>query len=97
MDNYIMPRLSVVWVETYNPITDTRLYDVEYLDGTIVTLAANVIADNILSQVDKEVHQQLIIDERIDHRSNSEALLHDDAYYLTKNANKCRKQTTKVW
>ena len=26
-------------VEKYNPITDTRLYEVEYLDGTIKNLA----------------------------------------------------------
>ena len=46
-----------VGVEDSNPITDTRLYHVEYLDGTIETLAANVIAENLLSQVNKEGHQ----------------------------------------
>ena len=40
-------------VENFNPITDTRIYDVEYIDGTIKNLAANVIANNILSQVDE--------------------------------------------
>ena len=58
-------------VETSNPITDKRLYDVEYLDGTIETLAANVIAENLLFQVDEEGHQQFIIGEIIYHRSNS--------------------------
>ena len=42
-----------VGVETSNPITDKRLYDLEYLNDTIKTLAANIIADNLLSQFDK--------------------------------------------
>ena len=42
-----------LWVETYNTITDTRFYKVEYLDGAVKTLAANVISENLLSQVDQ--------------------------------------------
>ena len=38
-----------------------------------------------------------MVDEIIDHRSNSESLLHDDALYLTNNSNKCRKKTIKGW
>ena len=63
----------------------------------IKNLAANVIAENILYQVDKEGQQTLMIDEIIEHRSNSEELLHDDALYLTKKVDKCRKRTNKVW
>ena len=40
-------------VGTSNPITDTSLYEVEYLDGTVETLASNVISENLLSQVDQ--------------------------------------------
>ena len=63
----------------------------------IKTLAANVIAENIPYQFDKEGHQKLMIDEIIDHRSNSEEILHDDALYLTKKVDKCRKRTNKLW
>ena len=38
-------------VGTYNPITDTRLYGVYYIDLTVETLAANVISNNLFSQV----------------------------------------------
>ena len=41
-----------IGVENPNPVTDKRLYEVEYLDGTVETLDANVIAENILYQVD---------------------------------------------
>ena len=61
-------------VGTSNPITDTRLYEVEYLDGTVKNLYFNVIADNLLSQVDQEVHCQLLIDEIIDHRKTPESV-----------------------
>ena len=38
--------------ETNNPITDTQLYEVEYLDGSIETHAANAISDSVISQVE---------------------------------------------
>ena len=63
-----------VGVETPNPVTDTWLYEVEYLDRTVETLAANVIAENILSQVDEEGHRQLLMEEIIDHLSNKDAI-----------------------
>ena len=56
-----------------------------------------MIADNLLSQVDKEGHRRVIIDEIIDNFNNIEALIHDNALYSTKNGNKCRKRNTKVW
>ena len=37
-----------------NPILDTRLYEVEYLDGHKASLSANEIAQNLFAQVDEE-------------------------------------------
>ena len=51
-----------------NPIMDTRMYDIEYVDGTVETVTANLIAENILSQVDERGHRQLLLDEIIDHK-----------------------------
>ena len=50
-----------------NAITDTQLYEVEFIDGSTEVMAANVIAENLLSQVDQEGHCQLMLDEIIDH------------------------------
>ena len=80
-----------------NPITDTRLYEVEFMDGTTEVLAANIIAENILSQVDEEGHRQLMIDEIIDHRCTPDAIPQEDAFYLTRNGLKRRKATTRGW
>ena len=63
-----------------NPITDSRLYDVEFLDGTMETISANIIAENLLSQVDSEGHRQLMLDEIIDHRKCDNAISKADAF-----------------
>ena len=60
--------------ETNNPITDTRLYEVEYIDVTIETLTVNFIAENILLQVDEEGHRQLLMDDIINHQTNTGAI-----------------------
>ena len=55
-------------IETYNPTTDTNLYEVDHLDETVKTLASNVIAENLLYQFNQEGHRQPLIDEIISHR-----------------------------
>ena len=37
-----------------NPLLDTRMYEVEYLDGEHASLSANHIAENLFTQVDDE-------------------------------------------
>ena len=65
-----------------NPITDTRLYEVEFADGTTETVPANVIAENLLSQVDQEGHRQLLIDEIIDHKKLPDAIHKSEGTYI---------------
>ena len=40
----------------YNAMHDKSLYKVEYPDGTTEQLVANIIAENMMSQVDSEGH-----------------------------------------
>ena len=51
-----------------NPLLDTITYEVGFDDGTTEVLTANIIAKNLLAQVNKEGHRQMILDEIIDHR-----------------------------
>lgn len=51
-----------------SPFLDSRQYGVEYLDGTTEILTTNTIAENIMSQVDEEGHQQLLLDKIVDHQ-----------------------------
>ena len=43
-----------------NPLLDGRMYEVEYLDSSTEILAANSIAENVMSQVNEEGHRQLL-------------------------------------
>ena len=84
-------------VASSNPITDTRLYEIEYMDGSAEVVSANVIVENIMSQVDEEGNRQLMIDEIIDHRSNQDAPTHEHAFYTTSTGRSTRRRTTKGW
>jgi hypothetical protein len=80
-----------------NPILDTRMFEVEFLDGTKQALSANVIAENMFAQVDGEGRRLMLLKEIIDHRSTKEAINKSDAYITMSNGRKSRRQTTKGW
>jgi hypothetical protein len=56
-----------IGVASNNPILDTRLYEVEYPDGHCAAMSANVISENLLSQVDHDGHRALHFDAIIGH------------------------------
>ena len=84
-------------VGSSKPITDTRLYEIEYIDGSAEVVPANVIAENILSQVDEEGNRQLMLDEIIDHRSDKSVIPIYQAFYTTPTGRSTRRRTTKGW
>ena len=51
------PEGNLVGTPNTNPILDTRQYECESVSGNVEFLAANVIAENLLSQVDDEGHR----------------------------------------
>ena len=46
-----------------NPIVDSRKYEIEYADGNTAVLTANIIAENLMAQVDDHGNRHLMIDE----------------------------------
>ena len=80
-----------------NPILDTRMYEVEFVDGHKQAVAANVIAENMFASVDEEGHRHLLLDSIIDTRKSSEAVAKADAYVLNSSGAKRRRETTKGW
>ena len=42
-----------IGTESTNPLVDTRAYEIEFIDVTTETLTANIIAQNLLAQVDE--------------------------------------------
>ena len=80
-----------------NPILDTREYEVEFPDGATDVFTANLIAENLYSQVDDEGNSYSIMSEIIDHKSDRSAVSKDDGFETTKNGLKRRRRTTKGW
>jgi Reverse transcriptase (RNA-dependent DNA polymerase) len=79
-----------------NPILDTRIYDVEFDDGQVLEYAANVIAENLYSQVDDEGRRFVILDIISDHKKDASAVPKDDEY-VTLRGTWHRRKTTKGW
>ena len=65
-----------------NLILDSCLYKVEFPDGSSDTFSANMIAENLFSQVDQEGHSHVVLDEIVDHHSNGNAVSKDDAFFI---------------
>lgn len=53
-----------------NPVLNTRLYEVMFPDGAIEQYAANIIAENLMGQVDEEGHRYLMLESIVDHRTD---------------------------
>jgi hypothetical protein len=73
-----------------NPILDTRVYDVML---AIHQYAANIIAENIYSNVDNKGHQHMLLDCILDHRT----ITKDNAFIETSTDKKHHRNTTKGW
>ena len=80
-----------------NPLLNTRMYEVEYLDGECASLSANHIAENLFAQVDDEGNRQVLMKEIIDYHTNGQEVKHQDAFITTRTGTKRRRETTKGW
>ena len=80
-----------------NPMLDTRIYEVEYLDGHRAALAANTIAENMFAQVDDEGYRTLLLQEIVDHRVNGSEVKKADANIISPNGGRRKRETTKGW
>ena len=81
-----------IGIANKNPLLDSRVYEVEYNDGSMEAITANIIAENILSQVDDNRNKQMMMEEIMDHCKTSEAMNKDDPNYI-----RGKTKTTKGW
>ena len=63
-----------------NPLLDTSEYEVRLLDGSSERYSANLIAENMFSQVDTEGTRFKVLVEIVDHRSNDDAIKIKDGF-----------------
>ena len=80
-----------------NPILNSLTYDVEFPDGEVREYAANIIAQNMLSQVDSEGFTITHLKDIIDWRKNDLAVKNSELYCTTKRGRKRMRHTTCGW
>ena len=71
-----------------NPTLDLIMYEVEYRDGYVAAMVANVVAENIFAQVDQEGNIFVLIEYIINTRTNGTETLQKYAFVITKNGTK---------
>ena len=81
-----------------NPRLNSLIYEVEFPDGQIKEYAANVIADNILRQVDHEGYSTTLMAGIIDYKKDeSVAIPKSDKWVVTKRGGRRLRKSTAGW
>ena len=88
---------SAIGMHDDNPMLNTLVYDVEFPGGTIKEYAANVIAENLYSQVDTDGRSYMLLDAIIDYKKNENAVSKADKYVTTKSGRRRLRKSTAGW
>ena len=80
-----------------NPILNSIICEVEFPDNQMKEHAANVLAENLLSQVDSEGFSASLFDGILDWCKDSNAVEMKDRFLVTKRGQRRLKQTTLGW
>ena len=76
---------------------NSLVYDVEFPDGAVKQYAANVIAENLLSQVDESGFHSQSLDSISQHERMANAVPKKEGFFTTKRGVRRRRQTTAGW
>lgn len=79
-----------------NPILDTREYVVEFEDGEVTELTANVIAQSMYAECDPDGNMYVLLDNIIDYRKTDAAISLQDQKFVT-NGKPALRRSTKGW
>ena len=79
-----------------DPILDTRVYNVEFSDGEVAELGANIIAECMYTQCDIEWNQYSLMDHIVDHRKDNNIVCKDNPN-VTVNDKSYKQKTTRGW
>jgi len=70
-----------------NPLLETRTYEVQLSDGSMLEYSANLIGENIYAQCDADGHQYMVFKEICDHRAGPQAISIEDGFIQSYNGN----------
>ena len=80
-----------------NPILDTRVYKVEYVDVHKASMDANAIAMKLFAQVDDEGNHNALFDKITDHHTDNKEIKLQNEFILANNGKQRRQETTVGW
>ena len=81
----------------YNAMHDKSLCEGEYPDGIMEQLAANIIAENMMSQVDSEGHHYQVLTEVTYHKKYDSAIYKVGGFIKSSSGNLHRNRATRWW
>jgi hypothetical protein len=89
---------KTIWTYSDNPFMNFIVYEVEFPDGELKEYAANILAENMLSQVDHEGHIIMLMRDIIDYkRDEAMAVSMEDKYFTTRSGQRRLRKTTQGW
>jgi hypothetical protein len=77
-----------------NPVLNSLIYDVEFPDGNIKAYAANILAENMFSQLNPYGYNTTLLKEIIDYRKDDSAVPLEDKYLTTSSGQRRLRKTT---
>ena len=81
-----------------NPFLNTVTYNIEFSNGQVKEYGANIIAKNMLTQMDSDGYSLSLMDSIIDHHKDpSQAIPIEDKYITTKSGQRRLRKTMKGW
>jgi hypothetical protein len=80
-----------------NPMLNSMIYDVEFPDGVVREYRGNVIAMNVLDQVDTEGHHTIKLKRILDHQRDGDAVSKADKFIRSRNGQMKLRKTTVGW
>eukprot|EP00957_Ditylum_brightwellii_P069840 5303891-Ditylum_brightwellii.AAC.1 len=80
-----------------DPRLNSIIYEVEFPDGQVKDYAANVIAENMITQVDSEGFSMTMLDSIVDSCKDQTAFDKSDKYIVTRCGRKKLRKTTQGW
>lgn len=79
------------------PFSNSIIYDVEFSDGQVKKYSVNLIAENIISQVNSDGYSASLMEVIVDHKKDETAVPIDDKLVVDKNGKRHYRKTTESW
>ena len=86
-----------IGVDNYNSTLESRIYEVENRNVYVAAMAANIIDENLFTQVDQEGNIFVLIKSIINRRTDGTQTLQHYKFVITNSGTKQIKNTTKGW